>query len=118
MSEPLFPRYLFIRLDSVHDNWAPIRSTRGVNQIVRFNDRPVPVRDEVIESIRARLTEHLDDEPYLKPGQRVRITEGAFSQLEALILATDGAERVILLLNILQQDQQLVFPLHSIRRLA
>ena len=32
--EPLFPGYLFIRLDSTHDNWYPIRSTRGVNRVV------------------------------------------------------------------------------------
>lgn len=28
-SVALFPSYLFIRLDRVHDNWLPIRSTRG-----------------------------------------------------------------------------------------
>ena len=34
--EPLFPRYLFIHLDSHTDNWAPIRSTLGVMSLVRF----------------------------------------------------------------------------------
>src|SRR3981081_4385830 len=80
---PLFPRYLFIRLDSVNDNWYPILSTRGVNRIVRFNERPLPVRDDIIEGIRARLADRVE-EPYLKPGERVQIMEGAFSQLEAI----------------------------------
>src|ERR1700722_13245752 len=39
----LFPGYLFIRLDHTNDNWAPIRSTRGVVQIVRFNNYPLPI---------------------------------------------------------------------------
>src|SRR5690242_14820259 len=53
--EPVFPRYFFIRLNGIEDNWYPIRSTRGVNQIVRANGHPVPVRDDIIEGIRVRL---------------------------------------------------------------
>ena len=52
--EPLFPGYLFIRLDSTHDNWYPIRSTRGVNRVVSFGGQPTPVRDELIEQLRQR----------------------------------------------------------------
>ncbi|MGB8714695.1 MAG: transcriptional activator RfaH, partial [Onishia taeanensis] len=29
IAEPLFPYYLFIRLDRIASNWRPIRSTRG-----------------------------------------------------------------------------------------
>src|SRR5690606_19909477 len=53
--EELFPGYLFIRMDQVHDNWYPIRSTRGVARIVTFGGHPVPVQDELIEQIRRRL---------------------------------------------------------------
>src|ERR1700726_1025932 len=51
----LFPGYLFIRLDRIHDNWLPICSTRGVIQIVRFNEYPLPVADEIIQQIRRRI---------------------------------------------------------------
>ena len=96
--------------------WYPIRSTRGVNQIVRFNEHPLPVRDDIIAGIRARHAHRIHEQPYLKPGERVQIAEGAFSQLEAIFLANDGDERVVLLLNILQQDQLLSFPLRSVRK--
>ncbi|MCP3673942.1 MAG: transcriptional activator RfaH, partial [Gammaproteobacteria bacterium] len=33
---PLFPGYLFIKLNNEVDNCAPIRSTRGVNKLVSF----------------------------------------------------------------------------------
>ena len=115
--ESLFPRYLFIRLDRVNDNWAPIRSTRGVLQVVRFADSPLPVPDAIIDGIRTRLSDP-GQEPYLKPGEGVRITEGAFAHLEAIFLSDDGDDRVAVLLNILHQTQQLVFPLSSVRRLA
>ncbi|RML53195.1 Transcription antitermination protein RfaH, partial [Pseudomonas syringae pv. maculicola] len=49
VEEALFPGYLFIHMDQVHDNWYPIRSTRGVSRIVTFGGHPVPVRDHLIE---------------------------------------------------------------------
>jgi len=117
VAESLFPNYLFIHLDRVNDNWYPIRSTRGVIQIVRFNGLPLPVANAIIEGIRSRLAA-VSVEPYLRPGERVRITQGAFSQLEAIFVANDGQDRVILLLNILQRSQELSFPLQNVRKLG
>lgn len=116
--EPLFPAYLFINLNEVSDNWQPIRSTRGVLQIVRFDDYPVPVRDEIIERIRQRLATHLTKVPYLQPGDRVLITDGCFSNMEAIFVANDGDARVVLLMNILQHEQRLHFPISAVRTLA
>jgi transcriptional antiterminator RfaH len=116
--EALFPGYVFIHLDCVNDSWSSIRSTRGVLQIVRFNEYPIPVRDQIIEGIRARLRTAAAPEPYLQPGQRVRIVDGPFAQLEAVFLASDGEERVMLLLKVLQHDQTLSFPLHAVRKLG
>lgn len=113
----LFPGYLFIRLDRVNDNWLPICSTRGVARIVRFNGYPLPVPDKIIDEIRQRVEGGEMRELRFKPGEHVLITEGSFSGLEAIFLATDGAERVVLLLNILQSDQKLSFPVESVRKL-
>jgi len=115
--DALFPGYLFIRLNRATDNWRAINSTRGVHRIVRFDAFPVPVPDDLIDSIRARLASPLAWEPYLKPGDRVRIADGAFMQTEAIFLADDGDQRVVLLLNILQTEQRLSFPAASIRKI-
>jgi transcription antitermination factor NusG len=48
--EPMFSRYLFIRLDTEHSNWAPIRSTLGVSRLVSFGNRPAPMADELIQA--------------------------------------------------------------------
>jgi transcriptional antiterminator RfaH len=76
------------------------------------------VRDELIEGIRARLSDPLARESYLNPGERVRITEGAFSQMEAIFVASDGNQRVVLLMSILQTEQTLTFPLKNVRKLS
>jgi transcriptional antiterminator RfaH len=116
--EPLFPGYLFIDLNELSDNWHPIRSTRGVIQLVRFQEYPVAVRVEIIESIRQRLTSAEPRIPYLKTGERVRITDGPFADAEAIFIANDGHERVALLLNILQREHRLSFPIGSVRKVA
>jgi transcriptional antiterminator RfaH len=118
VSMVLFPGYLFIRLDRIHDNWLPIRSTRGVIQIVRFNEYPLPVADGVIERIRLRIERGWPREPYLETGERVVVTEGSFSGIEAIFLAADGEQRVILLLNLLQSEQRLSFPIGSVHKLS
>jgi transcriptional antiterminator RfaH len=112
----LFPGYLFIRLDHIHDNWAPIRSTRGVIQVVRFNNFPLPVADGIVEQIRRRIEGRPIREPYLKSGDPVVITEGSFSGVEAIFVASAGEERVMLLLTILQSEQTLNFPIASVRK--
>ena len=45
VKEPMFPRYLFIRLDTSGSgpSWSPIRSTLGVSQLVRFGGQPAVV---------------------------------------------------------------------------
>ena len=115
--EPLFPSYLFIHLDSVNDNWLPVCSTRGVNRIVRFNEHPAPVADSLIEDIRRRMGAAPVRESHLKAGERVVITEGGFTNVEAIFVADDGDKRVILLLNILSREQALSFPLKSVRKI-
>jgi transcriptional antiterminator RfaH len=114
--EPLFPGYLFISLDELTDNWHPIRSTRGVIQLVRFRDYLVSVPDAMIEAIRERLASDRPRIPYLRPGERVRITEGPFSDVEAIFIANDGQERVVLLMNILNREQHMSFPAGTVRR--
>jgi transcriptional antiterminator RfaH len=109
--EPLFPRYLFIRLDLGSDNVAPIRSTRGVSKLVSFNGQPATVPDPLIDA----LVESADpesgllhpDEDRFKPGATVTIVNGPLAGLEAIFKAHDGEARSIILLELLGKTQQL-----------
>lgn len=109
--EPLFPGYLFIELDTLQDNWMPIRSTRGVSQIVRFGANPLPVPVEVIDHLRHKKTQ-LDHE--LLPGEKVLVDWSGTSGIEAIFLAKDGTERVLLLLNLLQREVQVSVPTNDV----
>lgn len=112
--ESLFPSYLFIQIGS-DDSWAPLRSTRGVSRVVSFGGKPLPVRDELI----AQFHEHDSVAPVdvqFTCGERVRINEGPFVELEAIFLAMDGEERVVLLMNFLQREQRISMPLTGVSK--
>ncbi len=105
--EPLFPRYLFICLDTQNDNWGPIRSTFGVASLVRFGSEPAQVPDELVVHLKAQEGQeglHVWAEPKIKVGDRVRVAEGPLKNYEGILLANTGQERVMLLLEILGKE--------------
>lgn len=114
--ESMFPGYLFIRLDHTQENWAPIRSTRGVAGLVRIGAHTPPVPEPVIDELRHRADEEncisLNDD--YRPNERVRITEGPLAGYEALFESRNGEERVTVLLEIMQRVQRLVLPEQAI----
>lgn len=113
--EALFPGYLFIRLSDAADNWAPLRSTRGVARLVCFGMTPAVVPDEVVATVAAYLRDEIDAGTALfRPGQAVSIVSGPFAGLDAVFSAHDGNSRVIVLLKVLQQTQTLSLPLDQI----
>ena len=93
--EPMFSRYLFIRLDMEHTNWTPIRSTLGVSRLVSFGNRPAPMSDDLIQALR-NMPERAP-EKLLQPGQAVRVIDGPLKGLEAVYQQADGELRAMVL---------------------
>lgn len=97
---PLFPCYLFARFDA--RRWLyTINHLEGVNKVVSSNERPIPVDQAILESLRERMGErgYLVEEKPLEPGDPVRIQEGLFEGLEGRIEAVRPRDRVVILLN-------------------
>jgi len=119
VSEPLFPRYLFIRLGHglTGPGWAPIRSTVGVSHLLRFGDQPVRVDDRLIEQIRRReQAASQTPEPLHKTGDSIRIQEGPYAGLSAIFRMSDGESRALVLIQMLGRQVPLGLPLASITR--
>ncbi|MBU0587268.1 MAG: transcription/translation regulatory transformer protein RfaH [Gammaproteobacteria bacterium] len=104
--EPLFPRYLFIRLgqgDSAK-SWAPIRSTKGVSRLVSFGIEPARVDDGLIELLRMHEASLQGESARLfKLGERVCLTEAPFAGIEGIYQLADGERRVMVLIEILSK---------------
>lgn len=113
---PLFPGYLFVYLDPQVDNWSPLRSTRGVTRLVSFGAEPLPVPNELIATLQQRVAE-TPTTPVLRPGDRLRVTEGVFADIEGIFNAWDDHERVVILLNLMQREHRLILSSRSVQKL-
>ncbi len=111
VQSPMFPRYLFVCPSHPEQSVAPIRSTRGISQLVRFGMEPAWADDELIKDIRqleqSRSVAGQGLAPFNK-GDQIQIMDGAFKGVSAEVLSCD-LERVILLLQVLGKTQQLEF---------
>lgn len=102
--EPLFPRYLFVRLDT-SIGWSSIRSTKGVSNLVIFGGKPAKIKQEVIDLLACRESTQAETvKPLFTPGDRLRITSGPFSGIECVYQIDNGAGRVRVLINMLSKQ--------------
>ena len=104
---PLFPGYVFCRFDPLKQ--IPILSTRGVISIVSVARTPVPVDGIEIFSLQSAIKAQLSLEPrsFVETGQRVRITRGALSGIEGIVLEVRKSLRLVLSITLLQRSVQL-----------
>lgn len=116
---PLFPRYLFIRLglDSLDKSWAPIRSTKGVSRMVTSGAEPSRVDDRLIELLRNQESYRMT-KPLFSRGERVRLTESPFSDIEGIYQMAEGERRVMVLIELLSKPVTLGVPLASLRKIG
>jgi transcriptional antiterminator RfaH len=99
---PLFPSYLFVRMDVRAVRWQAINSTLGVKRLLCQNDRPVALPGGFVESLRAAVAADgtVNFMPMLKPGDRVEITAGPFARKIGELLKLDDRGRVAVLLEL------------------
>lgn len=102
--EPLFPSYLFIRMQTVPEQWQTVKWTPGVRDILTCGGVPVPVPDEAIELLQARSQGGvIRCDPQFPPGSSVRITHGPFAGLIGILdRPVSRLERVKVLINLMQ----------------
>jgi transcriptional antiterminator RfaH len=100
---PLFPNYLFVRLDMRRDRWRSVNGTRGVVRIITQGEVPLAVPRGVVEALQARMGGDgaIDLSGSLKVGDVVRICDGPFAEFIGTLEQLDGAGRVRVLLNLM-----------------
>jgi len=111
---PLFPRYLFIQLDTSRERWRAINSTVGISGLVSHGDRPSPLPDYVIGEISRREGEDgliaFGEINKLKEGDRVEILDGPFSGQRGLFSGANDDQRVFVLLDLLGRQVRVQTP--------
>lgn len=121
VQEPMFARYLFVRLDTSGQgqSWSPIRSTVGVSELVCFGSRLARVDAALIATLREReMAQQADPDALFTAGDSVRITEGAFAGLEAIYQMNDAEGRAMVLLDLLSKPVAMTIDAASLRKVG
>lgn len=118
--EPLFPSYLFVYIDQADNSFSCIRSTRGINDFVRFGNKITTVPESLIKQLKSLCyvinNLELDTESLFKSGDKIEIIEGTFKGATAIFSSEDGLERSMLLLKILNQETTVSFSNRELKK--
>jgi transcription termination/antitermination protein NusG len=119
VEQPLFPSYVFCRL--APDMPQRIVTTPGIVSFVGFGSGPAPIPEAEIDAVR-RLIEAGGDLlpwPFLREGDRVRITSGPLRDLEGHLVQAKKDLRFVVTLQLLQRsvavtvDRDIIAPIRS-----
>lgn len=108
-ARPLFPGYLFVKMDAGHRRWRAILSTIGVRQLVHFGDTLGRLDDSFVEGLRQCERDGLIVPPIERytVGQDVEIKMPAFEGVIGKILAIDEASRITVLIEMMRRSVKL-----------
>lgn len=100
---PLFPGYIFVQSGQ---HWRPLLSTYGVRSVICNGDAPAILPAGFVESLKARESNGVIRKPEapFKAGQTVTISGGGLDGLVGQIVEIREHDRVLLLLNLLNQQ--------------
>lgn len=100
---PLFPGYLFVRLDPQNSRWRSVDGTFGVRAIVKNGDQPAALPHGYVETLIAMSDAHgrVTFASALTPGEDVKFLAGPFAGLIGRLEHLDAYGRITVLLDLL-----------------
>ncbi|WP_160119655.1 transcription termination/antitermination protein NusG [Rhodovarius lipocyclicus] len=122
---PLFPGYLFVKLDIRRRSWGPIQAIdEVVGMLGAYDGRPpaaAPIGE--VERLIQRAggcDKVIDETPdsllEMQPGDSVLIVDGLFNGFGGLLRGDHGPERVAVLMTMLGIQREVIVPRRNIRR--
>ena len=104
---PLLPGYLFVHTDMNPYQYWDIIKTYGVVRVIGIEGKPVPVKDEEIESLRILdgTDRTVSNQAYIKQGDKIMIMEGALKGLTGYYMKHKGkSDKVVVSIELLQRS--------------
>lgn len=105
---PLFPGYVFCHFDA--NRRLPILMTPGIVGVVGPRNRPEPVEDHEIASVRtiALSGSPVQPWPFLSAGQRIRVQAGPLMGAEGIFLRVKDEYHLVVSITLLQRAVSVV----------
>lgn len=104
LSLPLFPCYVFVR--GAMNRRLQVLTTPGVHMILSHGERAAIIPEDEIEAIRRTVdgSFRVEPHPFLKCGDRVRVTRGSLEGIEGILVRKKSLYRLVLSVNMLAQS--------------
>ena len=103
-TSPLFPSYLFIKLDSQNCNFSAVKNTRGVSGFVAYGHKFQIVPEQLIAHLKSMSDMSEVTSTLPKAGDVVYLNTESFKNVQAIYQEPDGDMRSILLVNLLNKQ--------------
>lgn len=117
---PLFPGYIFVALDLVQGGWRAVNSTCGISRLVCFGREPAAVPADIIDQLMLHY-DGTDGQPppkQFKPGDRVTLTGGPFTEFVATIESIAPDQRLYLLMELMGAQTRITVDAINLNRRA
>lgn len=103
---PLFPGYVFARMENDLENRVRVLRTTGVVAFVGYRGLGLAIPDEQIHAIWSILQARVSFGPYafLSIGQRVRIVGGSLDGIEGIISEKKGEASLVISIELIQRS--------------
>ena len=104
LSLPLFPCYVFVR--GGLDRRLQVVTTPGVHMILFHGERVAIIPEAEIQAIRKAVEGHfrVEPHPFLKCGERVRVTRGSLEGVEGVLVRKKNLYRLVLSVDMMAQS--------------
>jgi transcription antitermination factor NusG len=106
VSVPLFPGYLFVRIERSSELLLRVLKVPGIVDFVRNGDGPMAIPAEEIEGVRAALVHGngCAPHPFLKAGNRVRVVRGSLEGIEGTIIRGGSQSKLVISVEMIQRS--------------
>lgn len=104
ISLPLFPGYVFVR--GGLERRLQVLTTPGIYMALYRGDRIATIPEDEIQAIRRTVEGDLrvEPHPFLKCGERVRVTRGSLEGIEGILVRKKNLYRLVLSVEMLAQS--------------
>jgi len=124
VASPVFPQYMFVKLDTATERWRRICHTRGVASLLTATEQHItPLPDGFVDNLirsadsRGFLPLKHSDKSIMQyaPGDSVRVTEGVFAGLSGTCERIKK-RNVVVLLSLLCGTTKVEIPIELLRK--
>ncbi len=104
ITTPLFPSYVFVHVSEAER--ARVLQTAGVINIVSVGGKPAQLQDKEVDLLQECVSgaHELEPHPYLKVGQKVRVTQGIFAGWEGILVQKKNSCRLVVTIERIMQS--------------